>query len=261
MENDSVQSAGGPSLDLSRALNKPKSSRIYFLAKVLGGIAVALFLIGALNGFPVRNSREAARRTQCKNNLKQIGLALHSYHEVYGSFPPAYTVDSQGNRLDSWRTLILPFMDEQKLYESIDLTKPWDHLANAKARQTAIAGYTCPSAEKREANRTVYLAISTPDSCFPGSEPRKIRDITDGTFKTMMVAEVAAEDSVEWMQPQDQGDFLFKAQFTLEKQGSHYGRLQCLFGDGTVRAISSDIDPAEVSGLTTIAGGETIGED
>ncbi len=260
MENDSVQSAGGPSLDLSQTLNKPKSRRIYFLAKVLGGVLVALFLVGAINGFPVRNTREAARRTQCKNNLKQIGLALHRYHDKHGSFPPAYTVDAQGNRLHSWRTLILPFMDEQKLYESIDLTKPWDHLANAKARQTAIARYTCPSAEKREANRTVYLAISTPDSCFPGSEPRKIRDITDGTSETMMVAEVAAGDSVEWMQPLDQGELLFKAQFGLDKERSHTGGLQFLLGDGTVRFITRDVDPAVASGLTTIAGGETIGE-
>src|SRR5260370_743998 len=71
---------------------------------VCGGVVIALLL-------PQTSSREPARRSQCKNNLKQIGLALHNYHDVYGSFPPAYFVDASGKPMHSWRVLILPFLD------------------------------------------------------------------------------------------------------------------------------------------------------
>ncbi len=72
----------------------------------------------------VSEGHKAARRMQCSNNLKQIGLAFHNYHSAYGSLPPAYTVDADGNRLHSWRTLILPFIDQSALVQQIDLNKP-----------------------------------------------------------------------------------------------------------------------------------------
>lgn len=261
MENDSVQSAGGPSLDLSQTLNKPKSTRVYFLAKVLGGIVVALFLIGALNGFPVRQSREAARRTQCINNLKQIGLALHSYHDKHGSFPPAYTVDAQGNRLHSWRTLILPFMDEQKLYESIDLTKPWDHPANAIARQTALPSHVrkCPSARNVNARCTTYLAVSAPNGIFYGSTPRRMGDVRDGSSNTLLIVEVIGEDAVEWMEPKDLAESAFRKQFWC-RQSNHTGAIHVLLVDGTVHSLSLDMSSDKIVGLLSIADGEEIGE-
>ena len=90
-----------------------------------GGI-MAVLLIPA-----VSSAREAARRMQCSNNLKQIALALHNYHSAYGTLPPAYTIDVDGNRLHSWRTLILPYMEQDALYQQIDFSKPWDDPANA----------------------------------------------------------------------------------------------------------------------------------
>ena len=74
----------------------------------------------------MRSAREPARRTQCRYNLKQIGLALHEYEQAFGVLPPAYTVDAEGKRLQSWRVLILPYLDQAALYKLIDLTKPWD---------------------------------------------------------------------------------------------------------------------------------------
>lgn len=77
------------------------------LAIAIVAISVALFLPAT------RNVRPAAYRSQCKNNLKQIGLALHNYHDEYQAFPPAYTVDADGKPLHSWRTLILPYMEQK----------------------------------------------------------------------------------------------------------------------------------------------------
>src|SRR5262245_60216991 len=79
-------------------------------------LLVVLFVIAIIVGLLLparRGSSGGGRRMYCSNNLKQIGLALHNYHDKYGALPPAYTVDEDGKPLHSWRTLILPFMEQQ----------------------------------------------------------------------------------------------------------------------------------------------------
>jgi len=87
---------------------------------VCGGILVALLLPA------VQSAREAARRAQCSNNLKQIALAFHNYHDTYRTFPPAYIPDEDGNPKHSWRVLILPFLEQRALYEQYNFDEPWD---------------------------------------------------------------------------------------------------------------------------------------
>ncbi|MFN0054259.1 MAG: DUF1559 domain-containing protein, partial [Planctomycetales bacterium] len=89
---------------------------------LIGGCALAVLLVcggilAALLLPAVQQAREAARRTQCKNNLHQIGLALHNYHDAFNSFPPAYIPDASGRPMHSWRVLILPFLDQAPLYQ------------------------------------------------------------------------------------------------------------------------------------------------
>ena len=95
---------------------------------------LAIFLILAILLLPaVQYSREAARCIRCKNNMKQIGIALRNYHDHFGSFPPAYTIDAEGNPLHSWRTLILPYFAPgiiepkwKDIYDKIRFDEPWD---------------------------------------------------------------------------------------------------------------------------------------
>jgi len=205
-----------------------------------------------------RSARPAARRAECRNNLKQIGLALHNYHDTYGSFPPAYTVDAEGHRLHSWRTLILPFIDQAPLYNTIDLSKPWDDPVHAKARETRISGYACPSAVGSPA-QTNYLAITTPESVFPGAESRQLADVKDDKSLTIMVIEVPAEDAVNWMSPND-ADAAVLAKFTAESTESHTGGRHVLVVDGSVRFVSQNMDRKVFDALITIAAGDTVGE-
>ena len=131
---------------------------LFTAAGILLGVFAVLLVIVML--LPVRRgSREAAHRNSCHNNLKQIILGLHNYHDENGKLPPAYTVDAEGNRLHSWRTLLLPYMEGyDELYQSIDLTKPWDDPANAMARETSMQLFQCPSADLED-GMTTYQAV------------------------------------------------------------------------------------------------------
>jgi len=101
------------------------------------GILVALLLPA------VQTAREAARRAQCTNHLKQIGLAMHSYHETCGTLP--YGADFRRKQGGTWAAFILPYLEQQSAYDRFDFNRRiWD-AANVAAVQTVIATYICPS--------------------------------------------------------------------------------------------------------------------
>src|SRR5688572_16604015 len=109
-------------------------------------IGLVLFILSPLARIAPFGSRHAAERNQCLNNTKQILLALQNYEAEHGTLPPAYSVDAEGNRLHSWRALILPYIEGNTTHQLIDYTKPWDDPANAEAREVVMEEYLCPSA-------------------------------------------------------------------------------------------------------------------
>jgi prepilin-type processing-associated H-X9-DG protein len=248
-ESMSDQSASRPATS-SHPSNWNGFTLLELLIAFLIIAGLALFLIPGGRG----RSREAARRSACKNNLKQIGLALHNYHDDYDAFPPAYTVDADGNRLHSWRTLILPYLDQKPLYERIDLSKPWDDPANEEALKTRIDPYCCPNAESPE-NHTSYLAVVSPNSCLQPNLPRKFSEITDGADNTLMVIEVAESQEVPWMAPLDANESMLLG-YSSESKLHHTGGGHALFADGSVQFISVDTPAAERQALISIAGGD-----
>jgi len=202
-----------------------------------------------------RSGREAARRMQCRNNLHQIGLALHIYHDVYQSFPPAYTVDESGRPLHSWRTLILPFLDQAPLYESIDLSKPWDDPANAAALSRMPHAYRCPSTDVPP-DQITYLGLVSPTACFLPTEGRRLSEITRDPSETLMVIEVSPDAAVPWMAPRDtDGRFVLK--FGPETKCSHEGGTSAAFVDGHAGFLVSNnfgkLSLEERQALITIA--------
>lgn len=214
------------------------------------GILIALLLPAK------RTTREAARRSQCKNNLKQIGLALHNYADHYGALPPAYTVDSHGKPLHSWRTLILPYVDQAPLYNRINLSKAWDDPANADASKTAIAAFQCPSTTCA-ANHTTYMAIVAAKGCFSLNEPRPLSEITDGRGVTLMVIEVDPEHAVHWMAPVDADERLLLS-IGAKTKLAHTGGMHSTFVDGQVRFLSTETSAETRRALISIAGNEVM---
>lgn len=205
-----------------------------------------------------RRAREPARRSQCKNNLKQIGLALHNYADQYNSLPPAYTVDSNGKPLHSWRTLILPYLDQAPLYNTINLSKAWDDPANAEAYKTDLAIYRCPSADF-PAKHTTYMVVVSKNSCFSLDGSRQFSEITDGSSNTLMVMEVDPAHAVHWMAPVDADENLLLSMGPKTKL-AHTGGMHAALADGTIRFLSAELPAQTRRALISIAGNETIGE-
>jgi prepilin-type N-terminal cleavage/methylation domain-containing protein/prepilin-type processing-associated H-X9-DG protein len=194
--------------------------RAFTLIELLVVIAVIGILISLL--LPaVQKVREAAARLQCQNNLKQMGLALHNYHDGNQSFPPGYAarlsyVDGATDTTPgwAWSAFLLPFLEQQPLYNSIRLDLPLEHAQNAVAVQTVVRVYLCPSDQTPPAAFTVpdafgkpvaLLAPSSYAACVGGDESdaagpsglgvfyrnsrTRLTDITDGTSNTLLVGE------------------------------------------------------------------------
>lgn len=209
-------------------------SRGFTLIELLVVIAIIAILVALL--LPaVQQAREAARRSACKNNLKQLGLALHNYHDTHKRFPPG-RVRTSGCGSNTWQTSnitwlarILPQMEQSAIYDTIDWERGCGsngatgangpHSANpGGARRQIVAAYRCPSEPGRGRVRWVapdgsVVNGATPSGSFApgnyagcvgavsregGTNPEgmfgtnsgvRMRDITDGTSNTLMVAE------------------------------------------------------------------------
>ena len=198
---------------------------------------------------------------QCSNHLKQIGLALHNYHEVYGTLPPAYVADEDGRPMHSWRVLILPFLEQQVLYDQYDFDEPWDGPNNLALSEAVVDVYRCPDDWQGDGSETSYLMIVGPGTISDGTGATTFADVRDGTSNTIIVVEVAGS-GINWAEPRD----LPSEELALGIDGpagggirsEHPGRTNVLFCDGSVRSLFGSAAPEELEAAASIAGGEPV---
>jgi prepilin-type processing-associated H-X9-DG protein len=236
---------------------KKTSRRGLKLLNLVLVLVIVLSLITML--VPSRSARPAARRAQCMNNLKQIALALHNYEQEHGALPPAYTLDPNGGPLHGWRTLILPYLEQEPLYKTIDLSKPWNDAANAKAFEAVIPEFRCPESSGQP-NTTTYLAVVAPGGCFTAGEPRRLADITDSHGATLMVIEAGEERAVPWMAPLDaDGPSVMGLGSGTELH--HQGGTNACLVDGSVRFLKASISAEVRRALISISGNDKVGAE
>ncbi len=221
-------------------LQSSRSTLVFIFA--LAGISILLLGLCAGLWFPaMQGAREAARRASCANHLKQIGLAMHTYHDVYGAFPPAYTVGADGQPLHSWRTLLLPFVEQQALYDRIDLSKPWDDPVNQAVAEIVVPVYSCPSMSEHPKS-TPYVAIDDAGGIMSGSNPSTKQSITAGLADTILLTETNNANAVPWMSPRDITLATFLSAGGTQASSSHIGGTHILMADGSVKFIADSMD-------------------
>lgn len=201
--------------------------------------------------FPTRGPTPIAPRVECLNNLKQIELALRHYEQDYKSLPPAYTVDENGKPLHSWRTLILPYIGGQALYDRIDLSKPWDDPANVEVFQFGVSAYRCPNDSSPD-NHTTYMAVVTSHGYIHPLHPRRLPDKPEQRYATLLVVEVDSRHAVPWMAPSDT-DASFVFGFSPDSDLPHHGVLNAAFDNGSVKPISAKMSAAERRKMIPVA--------
>ena len=224
----------------------------------LGSPAVSGLFVGFV--LPARAApSEAAGRAQCVNDIKQIALAMHNFHSANNTFPPPAITDKDGKPLLSWRVTILPFLDQQALYNKFKLDEPWDSPHNKALIKEMPPLYLCPSRKQPEAGTTTYRVFVGEEAMFQQGQGTLIQAITDGTSNTIMVVE--ATDAVPWTRPDDL-KFDPKAKPSLRGAGSpHPGGFNAGFADGSVRFMKNTINLEVWKALITRASGEVIAAD
>jgi hypothetical protein len=224
---------------------------------VLAAMALFLWLII----MPAkRELDERLGRDACTHNLKQIGLAMHNYHEHYGCFPAAATLDDRGRPLLSWRVTILPFMEQDALYREFHMNEPWYSPHNRTLLGKMPAEFACPlnEGQKGQAERSTYQVIVGPQTMFTGGTAGvRLNDVTDGATDTILV--VATNDLAPWTAPHD---VAFSSASSLGVSGTgHTSGLKAAMADGSVRFFKSTNDPGVLWSLMTRDGGEVIKPD
>jgi hypothetical protein len=238
-------------------------------------VAAVLFLgLAAIWVFiALRDARDALHRSVCKNNMHAIVMALHSYHDEYGSFPPAYLADERGRPMHSWRVLVLPHIGHdsryRQFYERYDFSEPWNGPHNSElARQFGTPQvFQCPadSGLSRDGGGadTSFAAIVGPHTCWTGATPFTIHNITDGPSNTLLVVE-SHGSGIQWLEPRDL--HVLQMATTINHTGgqgiasSHLGRggAEVGFADGTGRFLSENIDAAALRRLIERDDGEPL---
>ena len=217
-----------------------------------GGILVALLLPA------IQSARAAAKRAHSTNNLKQISIALHNYHDMYRAFPPAVVTDAGGRELYSGRVLLLPFLDQQPLYDSFDLTQPWDSDRNRPLSGFALQVFMDPLNES-DRPRSDYLFVTGTGTILEAGKSVRLEDVTsgDGSALTMLMVEVKGSGA-SWAEPRE----LNISKPGRLPNGNHAGGNLVLFADGSVQFVENEtLTPSKVRAMATYDGGELLEVD
>jgi hypothetical protein len=231
--------------------------------KLMVGVAVVGVLCSLVAA--VNTAREAAREAQCRNNLKQIGLALANYQSSNLCLPPAITTDAQGRPMHSWRVLMRPYYDATAFYNAYNMCFPWNAPSHTTLVNMGFRYGLCPSDTRpTPPHRTDYMAVTGPGTAFPG--PNRVADLNtmireahrQGRSQLPILLIEVVRDSGHWMQP---GDIDIN---TLSATPSRPGRAvpgsghgshgtHAVLLDGSVITLPRNLTPAQLRAMCTLS--------
>jgi prepilin-type processing-associated H-X9-DG protein len=247
---------------------RSSSSGIWVVLAVLGVGALGLLVCGgllfALLMPAVTTARGAAKASMCQNNLKQIAIALHNYHDTYKTFPAPYIADENGRPMHSWRTAILPFMEQSHIFNQYNFNEPWDGPQNSQlaAMYPQLPVYRCPDDTAAGFDSPSYMAIVAPGGVFEDGKWNSIADITDGTSNTILVVEVSGATS-HWMAPVDLDAEALNRMINSAQDGTglasnHSQGVNVALADGSVVRLTETTDLETLRRLVTRSDGNPV---
>lgn len=209
----------------------------------------------------VQSVRLSARRTVSANNMRQHVLAALNYESAFRHFPAGYSVDPQGKKLLSWRVHILPFIEQNNLYQQFRLDEPWDSPHNKPLIEKMPEIFRSP-VSKAKKGMTVYRGIGGKSGAL--GPPRRgngnrgigFGDVTDGTSNTIFLVETSDDLAIAWTKPDeglDPNDFDLSKIFGLYPDGTNIARC-----DGSVEFISDKIEKDIFKILMQMNDGEIV---
>jgi hypothetical protein len=192
--------------------------------------------VGLMTAPSVMAIRASSQQMMSKNNMRQIAIALHNYHDAYTALPARFNQDAGGRPLLSWRVHILPFLEEVELYEQFHLDEPWDSEHNRTLIEQMPEFLVHPKLKLPPGN-TVYLGLTGKDTVW--REPKDAKQqpsgvtleevsVGDGTSRTAFLIEVPAESAVIWTKPDD---------FDVDEAG-FAEKLKTIWRDGIVVSLA-----------------------
>lgn len=253
-------------------------------------LLVVLTVIGVLLALllpAVQAAREAGRRASCGNNLRQIGIGLHDYHALYGSFPPGCTdrmrKPTKPDKWLAWSTLILPFLDQENVYRQYNVNLRYDDPQNQEAASHVLAVYLCPSTSHRTTDRQEATSrngractdyggmfghklpgvIATNNGVLIWERAISIAQIHDGASHTIIVAEDTGRGSAwdgEWANGENIFDEHTRPNTLQDNEmwSDHPGGVQLLLCDGAVRYLRETVAQEVLRALCTRASRDLV---
>jgi hypothetical protein len=191
------------------------------------------------------------------NALKQVGLAMHNYHSARLKFPAVATRDRNGRPLLSWRVQLLPYLDQQELYNKFRQNEPWDSPHNRALIAEMPSVFRPTDAALAKEGKTRIVAPRGEGTVFrPRGDGVRIADITDGTSMTIMLVEADDLHATVWTRPDDWEVDL--KQPTLGLHTRPPGAILAARCDGSVMFLRTETPADQIAAMFTRAGGEEV---
>lgn len=245
--------------DLKSGVEASRTGNAFVLNLKQNSQVMSVSVIGTLTGLllpAVQSVREAARRTEATNNLRQLMIGILNYESAYQHFPLQAIAGPDGKKLLSWRVALLPFLEEVELYQQFHLDEPWDSEHNLKLLEKMPAVYRSPNVTL--SGETLYLAVTGSGTAFEAGKKLRLRDVTDGLSNTIGLVEVAPSAAVPWTKPED---FTFAGDDDLSAlAGFRPGGFLVAFLDGSTRLIAKSVGSETLRRLFLVNDGEVIGD-
>jgi hypothetical protein len=221
-------------------------------------LAFAVALAGGSQFFASQQDDEAAQRERNVNNLKQLALAMHHYHDAHKEFPTAAYYDKDGKALLSWRVAILPYLAQKELYMQFNLDEAWDSEHNIKLLAKMPATFAPDRNAAKQKGYTYYQVFTGKGTAFDGKKGLRIpADFPDGTSNTILIVE--GKDPVPWTKP---ADLPFDAKKPLPKLGGQFeDGFYAALADGSVRLVRRTISERTLRDAITRDDGNVLGSD